>query len=94
MKRPKQPILVSGKNVSDVAVVTSQTACAPVVSSLTDVREKHESSRHHGLAEKLHGLTEKIHAIGGGHSRHDSSGGSDVGKRSRAGRDITSVHAS
>ncbi len=35
------------------------------------------------IAEKLHGLSERIHQLG--HSRHDSGGGGDSGKRSRAG---------
>ncbi len=70
-------------HVRDVAVaMASQTLCAPITHQTADIHlEKPE--KHHGLAEKLHGLTEKLHGLG--HSRHDSSGGIDIGRRSRAG---------
>ena len=103
MKRPSVPVLGKECNVKDVAVMASQTACAPVVPQSTDMLEKHgalatdapgtpshpPSSKlpHQVLAEKLHGLTGKIHSLG--HSRTDSGGGSDAEKRSRAGQSAT-----
>ena len=72
-------------HLKDVAAVTaSQTVCAPITHMGTEIhhieREKHHGS---GLADKLHGLTEKLTSLG--HSRHDSGGGGDLGRRSRAG---------
>ena len=90
MKRPtelpKPTIQTSlGKgdfNVKDCAAMASQTVCAPITHQSTEMVDKsHDSSKHHGIAEKLHGLTEKLHGLG--HSRHDSGG--DIGRRSRAG---------
>lgn len=77
-------------HVKDVAVVASQTICAPITNLTSemhyekDVSSSQSSSRpHSSLAEKIHGLTEKLqHGLG--HVRHDSGG--DPGRRSRAGR--------
>ena len=76
-------------HVKDVAVVASQTICAPITNLTSEMHyEKDTSSQsssrpHSSLAEKIHGLTEKLqHGLG--HVRHDSGG--DPGRRSRAGR--------
>lgn len=82
-------------HVKNMAVVASQTICAPLSTELhfeagTDGSSETGgggggggSGKHHsGLAEKLHGLTEKLHGLG--HSRSDSNSG-EAGKRSRAG---------
>ena len=75
-------------HVKDVAVVASQTICAPITNLTSEMHyEKDSSSQsssrpHSSLAEKIHGLTEKLqHGLG--HVRHDSGG--DPGRRSRAG---------
>lgn len=81
-------------HVKDVAVVASQTICAPITNLTSEIHyEKEPSSQpssrpHSSLAEKIHGLTEKLqHGLG--HVRHDSGG--DPGRRSRAGRFGSSV---
>lgn len=90
---PAAALSASGKdfNVKDMAVVASQTICAPLSTELhfdskgssTASGDKDGGGRHHSiLAEKLHGLTEKLHGLG--HARSDSSAG-EAGKRSRAG---------
>ena len=75
-------------HVKDVAVVASQTICAPITNLTSEMHyEKDSSSQsssrpHSSLVEKIHGLTEKLqHGLG--HVRHDSGG--DPGRRSRAG---------
>ncbi|KAK3105728.1 hypothetical protein FSP39_004352 [Pinctada imbricata] len=89
MKKP-QPSTGKELHLKDVAAVTaSQTVCAPITHMGTEIhieREKH----HGGLADKLHGLTEKLHSLG--HSRHDSGGGGEIGRRSRAGSASASTH--
>ncbi|XP_076455649.1 diacylglycerol kinase beta-like [Babylonia areolata] len=84
-------------HVKDVAVVASQTICAPITNLTSEMHyEKDSSSQsssrpHSSLAEKIHGLTEKLqHGLG--HVRHDSGG--DPGRRSRAGSASASTHPS
>ncbi|PVD37197.1 hypothetical protein C0Q70_04192 [Pomacea canaliculata] len=85
-------------HVKDVAVVASQTICAPITNLTSemhyekDVSSSQSSSRpHSSLAEKIHGLTEKLqHGLG--HVRHDSGG--DPGRRSRAGSASAATHPS
>ncbi|KAL8605862.1 hypothetical protein ACOMHN_027794 [Nucella lapillus] len=75
-------------HVKDVAVVASQTICAPITNLTTEMHYDKDSSSqsgsrpHSSLAEKIHGLTEKLQQLG--HVRHDSGG--DPGRRSRAGQ--------
>ena len=87
---------VPGKDLSvkDMAVVASQTICAPLSTELPfDPRGGGSTpsgeQRHHsgGLAEKIAGLTDKLHILG--HSRSDSANISgDSGRRSRAGDNL------
>ncbi|XP_055860673.1 diacylglycerol kinase beta-like isoform X3 [Biomphalaria glabrata] len=84
----------SGKDfhVKDMALVASQTICAPLSTELHIDGKSTADSRHHSLlAEKLHGLTEKLHGLG--HVRSDSNAG-DSGKRSRAGSASAASHPS
>ncbi|KAH9514329.1 hypothetical protein Btru_028777 [Bulinus truncatus] len=89
-------VSASGKDfhVKDMALVASQTICAPLSTELhiDGKTSTAGDSRHHNLlAEKLHGLTEKLHGLG--HVRSDSNAG-DSGKRSRAGSASASSHPS
>ena len=48
--------------VKDVAVVASQTVCAPITHQSTEIHVDRQEK--HGLAEKIHGITEKLHNLG------------------------------
>ena len=48
--------------VKDVAVVASQTVCAPITHQSTEIHVDRQEK--HGLAEKIHGITEKLHSLG------------------------------
>ena len=100
LKKPAVIKAALGKdcNVKDVAVVAAQNVCAAITHQSTEICDPHavvkhekESTKHHGgLADKLHGLTEKIHGLG--HIRHDSGGGGEAGRRSRAGTRLAKRH--
>ena len=52
-------------NVKDVAVVASQTVCAPITHQSTEIHVDRSQERS-GIAEKIHGITEKFHSLGHG----------------------------
>lgn len=59
------PQIVSNKEfgVKDVAVVASQTVCAPITHQSTEVHVERQEQRS-VFAEKIHGLSEKLHSLG------------------------------
>ena len=97
---PKPPPLHSKeRSIKDIAAISAQTICAPVVTQATEhavTPTAHDADKQekHGLAEKLYGLSEKIHQLG--HMRHDSGSGvsHDGDRRSRAGSASASSHPS
>jgi len=48
--------------VKDVAVVASQTVCAPITHQSTEIHVDRQEWA--GLADKIHGITEKLHSLG------------------------------
>ena len=71
-------------SLANINLASSHLAYAAFANSAANNQSSSgSSSGSKSLAEKLHGLSEKIHNLG--HARHDSTGGADLGRRSRAG---------